>query len=109
MIDPEAQEAASRAQWADIAAQGPLPERAMIDLHFTAGPGADSTEFMGWLEDRGYDVEHYPADEDEEEVIEVQTEPVALTLDRVLAEERACSEAAARYGFVPSGWGFIGT
>ncbi|PWJ10349.1 ribonuclease E inhibitor RraB [Jannaschia seohaensis] len=108
MIDTAAQEAASRAQWAEIEGQAKLPARAMIDLHFNAGPEADATEFMGWLEDRGYDVEHFPAEDDEEEAIEVQTPVVDLTLERILVEERTCSEAALRFGFVPAGWGFMG-
>ncbi len=98
--------------WAEMAAAHALPQMALIDLHFVAGEGADATEFMGWLEDAGYDVEHYPADPDgedgpEPETIEAQTPPVPLSLDRVHAEERRASEGARRFGFVPTGWGFM--
>ncbi|UWQ17511.1 ribonuclease E inhibitor RraB [Jannaschia sp. M317] len=106
--DPEAQRAATRAQWAEITAQTKPPARAMIDLHFEAAEGADATEFMGWLEDEGFDLEHFPADEDEPETIEAQTGEMALTLDAVLAEEARTTEAALRFGFRPTGWGFIG-
>ncbi|WP_371154755.1 ribonuclease E inhibitor RraB [Jannaschia sp. 2305UL9-9] len=111
-FDRAAQEAATRAQWAEIVATAKVPAQAMIDLHFTATDGADAVEFMGWLEDNGYDVEHYPAgafeEGDEEEVIEAQTDAMALTLDAILAEEKRTTDAALTHGFRPTGWGFMG-
>ena len=112
-FDAAAQEAATRAQWDEITASMIPPAKGLLDLHFIAGEGADATEFMGWLEDAGYDVEHFPPGEfedgdEEDEVIEVQTPALTLTLDRILAEERRTTEAALRYGFRPTGWGFMG-
>lgn len=111
-FDHAAQEAETARLWAGMSAAHDLPAEALIDLHFVAGEGADATEFIGWLEDAGYDVEHYPAEEDgedgpEPETIEAQTPPVPLSLERVRAEERRTTEAALRYGFLPSGWGFM--
>ena len=111
-VDRAAQEAETERLWAEISAGRDLPAEALIDLHFEAGEGADATEFMGWLEDAGYDVEHYEADPDgedgpEPETIEAQTPPVPLSLERVHAEERRTTEAALRYGFRPTGWGFM--
>lgn len=111
-FDHAAQEAETKRLWAEMAAAHDLPSEALIDLHFVAGEGADATEFLGWLEDAGYDVEHYPADPDgeegpEPETVEAQTPPVALSLERIQAEERRTTEAALRFGFVPTGWGFM--
>tara|TARA_R110002072_G_scaffold232017_2_gene389366 strand:+ start:160 stop:504 length:345 start_codon:yes stop_codon:yes gene_type:complete len=111
-FDYAAQKAATEALWAEMSAQHDLPHQGQLDLHFRAGDGADATEFMGWLEDAGYDVEHYEADpedeDDPEEAIEVQTGVMSLTPETIHAEERRCTEAALRFGFTPDGWGFIG-
>ena len=111
-VDPAAQATETERLWAEMSAGHALPAEALIDLHFEAAEGADATEFIGWLEDAGYDVEHYPADPDgedgpEPETIEAQTPPVPLTLERVHAEERRTTEAALRHGFRPTGWGFM--
>lgn len=112
-FDFEAQAAETDRLWAEISAAHDLPETALIDLRFVAGERADAVEFMGWLEDAGYDVEHYPADagDDEDgpepEIVEVQTGAVPLTLATIHAEERRMTEAALRFGFVPDGWGFM--
>lgn len=110
--DRDEQAAETDRLWAEMSAAHDLPARALIDLHFTAGEGADATEFIGWLEDAGYDVENYPADEDEDgamepETVEAQTGAVTLSLATIHAEERRTTEAALRYGFVPAGWGFM--
>lgn len=111
-FDYAKQDAASRAQWAEMSAAMTLPPTAMLDFHFAAGEGADAVEFMGWLEDHGYDVEHFPAGEfeegDEDEVIEVQTDALPLSLETVLKEECRTSEVALAHGFRPTGWGFMG-
>ncbi|MEM7766324.1 MAG: ribonuclease E inhibitor RraB [Pseudomonadota bacterium] len=107
-FDYAAQRAETERVWADLSARHSLPETALLDLHFEAGPGADAVEFMGWLEDHGYDVEHYPADEDEPEAIEVQTPEMALSPATIHAEERRCTEVALTHGFRPTGWGFMG-
>ena len=110
--DADARAAETARLWTGMAASHDLPERAMIDLRFVAGEGADAVEFMGWLEDAGFEVEHYPADEDEDgepepAIVEAQTAEVALTLAAVQAAEARTAEVASRFGFVPDGWGFI--
>ncbi|GIT89951.1 hypothetical protein JANAI62_05650 [Jannaschia pagri] len=107
--DPAAQRAATEVLWAEITGQGTPPDKGMLDLHFVAGAEADATEFMGWLEDHGYDVEHYEADEDEEETIEAQTPEMRLSLEAILEEERRTTEAALGYGYRPTGWGVMFT
>ncbi|MEM7711107.1 MAG: ribonuclease E inhibitor RraB [Pseudomonadota bacterium] len=107
-VDYGAQEAETRRLWAEMAATADLPATALLDLHFEGGDDADATEFMGWLEDAGYDVEHYPADGDEPETIEVQTAEMPLSPETIHAEERRCTEVALRHGFRPTGWGFMG-
>lgn len=111
-FDRDAQAAETDRLWAEMSAAHDLPTEALIDLHFVAREGADATEFIGWLEDAGYDVEHYPADEDEDgtpeaETVEAQTGTVVLSLAAIHAEERRTTEAALRFGFVPAGWGFM--
>lgn len=113
-IDYDAQKAETERLWAEISAAPNVPAEGLLDLRFVGGDGADATEFMGWLEDRGYDVEYYPADpegeepEDAEEVIEVQTAAMPLSAETIHAEERKTTEAGLRYGFRPDGWGFMG-
>ncbi|MEM8849529.1 MAG: ribonuclease E inhibitor RraB [Pseudomonadota bacterium] len=107
-FDYVAQKAETERVWADLSAKHALPEMALLDLHFEGGAEADATEFMGWLEDHGYDVEHYPAEEDEPEVIEVQTPEMALSPAAIHTEERRCTEIALAHGFRPTGWGFMG-
>lgn len=111
-FDYEAQQAETEALWAEMSAQHDLPDQGQLDLHFKAAEGADATEFMGWLEDAGYDVEHYDADPEDEdypdEVIEVQTGVLPLSAKTIHTEERRCTEAALRFGFLPDGWGFMG-
>ncbi|WP_298430213.1 ribonuclease E inhibitor RraB [uncultured Jannaschia sp.] len=108
-FDPAAQDAETKRQWAAFSADPRMPAAARLDLHFVPGPEADATEFIGWLEDRGFEIEHYEADEDsgEAEVIEAQTPTMDLTLDAIRAEEVRTTEAALRYGWVPTGWGFM--
>ena len=106
-FDYDAQRAETARLWAEMGMQQALPERGLLDLHFEGGADADATEFMGWLEDAGFDVEHYPADEDEPETIEAQTEEMLLSPDTIHAEERRCTEVALRHGFRPVGWGFM--
>ena len=112
-FDFEAQRVETERLWAEMSEGRDLPGEGMVDLTFVAGEGADATEFMGWLEDEGYDVEHYEADEedeeDPEETVEVQTPAMPLSAATIHAEERRTTEAALRYGFLPRGWGFIGT
>lgn len=113
-IDYDAQKAETARIWAEISVAPNVPAEGLLDLRFVGDEGADATEFMGWLEDRGYDVEYYPADpegeepEDAEEVIEVQTAAMLLSAETIHAEERKTTEAALRYGFRPDGWGFMG-
>lgn len=111
-FDFGAQQAETERLWAKMAAAHVLPAGGMLDLTFVAGEGADATEFMGWLEDAGYDVEHYEADaedaDDPEETVEVQTRAMPLSAATIHAEERKTTEAALRHGFAPRGWGFIG-
>lgn len=115
-FDRDAQAVETDRLWAEISAAHDLPEEALLDLRFIAGQGADAVEFMGWLEDAGYDVEHYAADGDDDEagedgpqpeIVEVQTKAVPLSLATIHAEERRTTEAALRFGFVPDGWGFM--
>lgn len=113
-FDFEAQKAETARLWAEISDAPGVPSEGLLDLRFVGGEGADATEFMGWLEDHGYDVEHYPVDdegeepEDAEDVIEVQTDVMTLTAETIHAEERKTTEAGLRYGFRPDGWGFMG-
>lgn len=113
-IDIAAQTAETERLWAEISAAPGVPQEGLLDLRFVGGAGADATEFMGWLEDRGYDVEYYPADpdgeepEDAEEVIEAQTDVIPLSAATINAEERKTNDAALRFGFRPDGWGFMG-
>lgn len=113
-IDYDAQKAETARLWAEMCTAPGVPSEGLLDLRFVGGEGADATEFMGWLEDHGYDVEHYPVDpdgelpEDAEEVIEVQTGVMPLTAETIHAEERRTTEAALRHGFRPDGWGFMG-
>jgi hypothetical protein len=106
-FDFEAQRAETARLWAEMAAEGDLPAKGLLDLHFEGGEGADATEFIGWLEDNGFDVEHYPADEEEREQVEAQTAAMTLSPETIHAEERRCTAAALRHGFHPTGWGFI--
>lgn len=113
-FDFDAQKAETERLWAEISATPGVPSDGLLDLRFVGGDGANATEFMGWLEDTGYDVEYYPVDpdgetpEDAEEVIEVQTDVIALSAATIHAEERKTTEAALRHGFRPDGWGFMG-
>ena len=113
-FDFDAQKAETERLWAEISAAAEVPPEGLLDLRFVGGEGADATEFMGWLEDRGYDVEHYPADPEGEdpddalEVVEVQTPAMTLGADTIHREERKTTEAALDYGFRPDGWGFMG-
>ena len=111
-FDYAAQKAETERLWAELAAAHDLPPEGMVDLTFVADEGADATEFMGWLEDAGYDVEHYEADpedeDDPEESVEAQTPVMVLSAATIHAEERKTTEAALRHGFRPRGWGFIG-
>ena len=107
-FDFDAQRAETERLWAEMAAGHDLPPTGLVDLHFEGGDGADATEFMGWLEDEGFDVEHFPAEDDEPETIEVQTAEMPLSAASIHAEERRTTEAALRYGFRPVGWGFMG-
>ena len=109
-VDYAAQAAATEALWAEMTRDHALPDEALVDLRLVGEAGADAVELMGWLEDRGYDVEHYPADEDEgePEVVEVQTPRMRLSLAAVQFEERRVTEAALAHGFRPDGWGFMG-
>jgi len=113
-FDFEAQKARTEEIWADLAAAHDLPPEGRLDLHFVPGEGADAVEFMGWLEDNGFEVEHYPADEDapeddddNEETIEAQTVTMALNPQAIHTQERRCTEAALRFGWLPDGWGFM--
>lgn len=108
-FDYTAQAAGTARLWAEMQAGHDLPARARIDLSFLPGDGADAVEFLGWLEDHGYEVEHLEADPDEglEEAIEAQTAMVDLTLDAVQHHERRCTEAALTHGWIPDGWGFL--
>lgn len=114
-FDFVAQKAETERLWAEISANVNVPAEGMVDLRFVGEDGADATEFMGWLEDEGYDVEHYPADpdgeepEDAENVVEVQTCVMTLSAETIHAAERATTEAALSFGFRPDGWGFMGT
>lgn len=111
-FDFAAQRAETERLWAEMATARDLPAEGMVDLTFVAGAGAEATEFMGWLEDAGYDVEHYEADaedqDDPEETVEVQTPVMPLSAATIQAAERKVTEAALRHGFAPRGWGFIG-
>ncbi len=111
-FDYAAQKAETERLWAEMSQAHDLPDEGMVDLTFVAGERADATEFMGWLEDAGYGVEHYEADaeddDDPEETVEVQTAVMPLSAATIHAEERATTEAALRHGFAPRGWGFIG-
>lgn len=112
--DFDAQKAETARLWAEISEAPNVPAEGLVDLRFVGGDGADATEFMGWLEDRGYDVEYYPPDpdsddpEDAEDVIEVQTGVMPLSAQTIHAEERKTTEAALQFGFRPDGWGFMG-
>ncbi|SDY57918.1 Regulator of ribonuclease activity B [Jannaschia faecimaris] len=115
-VDYEVQKAETERLWAEMSTQPGVPAEGLLDLRFVAdaGAGADATEFMGWLEDRGYDVEYYPADPDSDDpedaldVIEVQTDVMPLSAATIHAEERKTTEAALGFGFRPDGWGFMG-
>jgi hypothetical protein len=110
-FDYAAQAAETARLWAEMAEGREMPPRGLVDLHFKGGPEADSTEFIGWLEDRGFDVEHFPAatfdDGDEPETVEAQTAEMTLSVEAIQAIERDCTEAALRYGYRPTGWGFM--
>ncbi|CUH08782.1 hypothetical protein JSE7799_00078 [Jannaschia seosinensis] len=106
-FDYAAQRAETERLWAEMSAAHDLPETGLLDLHFEAGDAADATEFIGWLEDAGFDVEHYPADEDEPEAIEAQSSEMTLSPETIHAQERRCTEVALRHGFRPVGWGFM--
>ena len=106
-FDFDAQRAETERLWAEMAAAHDLPATGLLDLHFEGGDGSDATEFMGWLEDEGFDVEHYPAEDEEPETVEVQTVEMPLSPGTIHAEERRTTEAALRYGFRPTGWGFM--
>ncbi|MGB3554018.1 MAG: ribonuclease E inhibitor RraB [Jannaschia sp.] len=109
-FDYGAQRAETEARWAEMVAAG-APSRGLLDLHFVPGDAPDAIEFMGWLEDEGFDVEHYPAaafeDGDETETLEAQTPPMDLSAEAIHAVERRVTEAALRHGYRPDGWGFI--
>ncbi|CTQ33866.1 ribonuclease E inhibitor RraB [Jannaschia rubra] len=114
-FDYAAQKAETERLWAEMSAAHDLPAEGRLDLHFFPdGADADATEFMGWLEDNGFEVEHYPADDDPEEgddgreTIEAQTGVMPLSPATIHAEERRTTEAALRFGFRPDGWGFMG-
>ena len=108
-FDREAQRAETERQWAEFSAHPAMPGAARLDLHFKPGPEADATEFIGWLEDHGYEVEHFPDDDGDPdgEVIEAQTPTMTLTLEAVRTEEARTTEAALRHGWLPDGWGFM--
>ncbi|WP_179379206.1 ribonuclease E inhibitor RraB [Jannaschia marina] len=114
-VDYDVQKSETERRWREIAEGPGAPSEGLLDLRFLGGPEADAVEFMGWLEDRGYDVEHYAPDresgdpEDALDVIEVQTEVMALSAESIHAEERRTTEAALRFGYHPDGWGFMGT
>ncbi len=113
-FDFAAQKAETERLWAEMSAGAEVPDEGLVDLRFVGAAGADAVEFMGWLEDAGYDVEHYPPDpegeepEDAEDVIEVQTVRMTLSAETIHTAERATTEAALRHGFRPDGWGFMG-
>ena len=108
-FDYDAQKAETERIWTEWSAAHDLPEAARVDLHFKPGPEADATEFIGWLEDRGFEVEHFTDDDGDPdgEVIEAQTPTMTLSAAAIHAEERRTTEAALRYGWVPDGWGFM--
>lgn len=113
-FDFAAQKARTEAIWAELSSEHDLPPEARLDLQFLPGESADAVEFMGWLEDNGFEVEHYPPDEDapeddddNQETIEVQTVTMALTPETIHDVERRCTEAALRFGWLPDGWGFM--
>ncbi|SFI87225.1 ribonuclease E inhibitor RraB [Jannaschia pohangensis] len=113
-FDFEAQKARTEAIWEELSLAHELPAEARVDLQFIPGTNADAVEFMGWLEDNGFEVEHYPPDEDADpddednaETIEVQTATMPLNPDAIHAVERRCTEAALRFGWLPDGWGFM--
>ena len=113
-VDYDLQKTETARLWAEISVGPNVPTEGLLDLRFVGGETADATEFMGWLEDRKYDVEYYPTDtdsddpEDAQEVIEVQTGVMPLSAETIHAEERKTTEAALQFGFRPDGWGFKG-
>ncbi|MGB3408646.1 MAG: ribonuclease E inhibitor RraB [Jannaschia sp.] len=111
-FDYAAQKAETERLWAEIFATGKAPSEGMVDLHFVPAENADSTEFIGWLEDNGYDVEHFESgsfeEGDEDEVIEVQTDVMPLSAASIHDQERKTTEAALRFGFRLTGWGVMG-
>ncbi|MBM2576249.1 hypothetical protein JQC91_08015 [Jannaschia sp. Os4] len=88
--------------WAQLEAEGPLPDRAAVDFEFVGTDEAQPMPFTMWLRMRGLTAEG------DATALRATTEEMDLSAEAIADLEGELAEGAKGYGFAPDGWGFAG-
>ena len=90
----------------EIASKNDVPSTAVVDYQFVAdGPNAAWDNAEKQLISLGFEISRY----EDEETLEVHSEPMEMTAENVWALEERLTLGLAPHGFSPDGWGFFGT
>lgn len=107
-MDLNDQKAETQAVFREMAAQGPLPERAGVDFQFAPdGANADWDALTDAVEALGHEVEWYQGEDETDRWIEVTVDNCRVTFDAIWAHEERLTLLAAIHGFAPQGWGLF--
>lgn len=101
-----ARRAETYATFAEIAAEGPLPDVADIDYALTAKDHADWDAAEAALAEAGYLCARM-TDDDGTPYLAARLEDQPVTALAVWLGEEAAAQAAHPHGFTPDGWGFL--
>ena len=107
-MDLQDQKAETQAVFSEMAASGPLPERAGVDFQFA--PEADDADWDALteaVEALGLEVEWYEGEGPEDRWVEVTVPNCKVTVDAIWAHEERLTLLAAVHGFAPQGWGLF--
>lgn len=102
------QKAETEAVFREMAAAGPLPERAGVDFQFSPeGDDADWDALTDAVEALGHEVAWYQGDDEDDTWLEVTVEDTPVTLTAIWGHEERLTLLAAVHGFGPQGWGLF--
>lgn len=107
-MDMQDQKAETESVFREIAASGPLPERAGVDFQFAPEAGdADWDALTDAAEALGHEVEWYEGDSPDDRWVEITVENCKVTFEAIWAHEERLTLLAAIHGFAPQGWGLF--
>jgi hypothetical protein len=107
-MDMNSQKAETQDVFREMAAQGPLPEKAGVDFQFAPeGENADWDAMTDAAEALGHEVEWYQGEDEADRWIEVTVADCRVTFEAIWAHEERLTLLAAIHGFAPQGWGLF--